>query len=278
MPSNNFEFSRNIPFTEFIENNSWIQKRDPASYLLGFIFLFVSVLITQNWLVVSAASVLMFVLMWLSNVRAHLYFQSYIKAFPLILIVAIINLLINPVEDNSNILLHFWIINISAQDLTQSMFLLARFTIIMLLISITTANFSISRFIHGLEDLLIPLSFLRIPIHDFIVSVEIAIRYIPLLTLTAERIAKAQASRGATWGTSKTPIVEKVRQVLPLIVPLFIQSFHKADKIATAMDARGYGVIKQRSRYQTSSIRFEDVIFVIVLFLLLTWSIITLIY
>jgi energy-coupling factor transport system permease protein len=174
--------------------------------------------------------------------------------------------------------MNIWIVNISIQDLNQSLFILARFTIIMLLISITTANFSISRFIHGLEDILIPLSNLKIPVNDFIISVEIAIRYIPLLTLTAERIAKAQASRGATWGTSRTPIIEKVRQVLPLIVPLFILSFNKADKIALAMDARGYGVINKRSRYHTSRIHVEDVIFVTIQFLLLTLSIVTLIY
>jgi energy-coupling factor transport system permease protein len=147
----------------------------------------------------------------------------------------------------------------------------------LLAISLTTANFSISRFIHGLEDILLPLTWLKIPIQDFVVSVGIAIRYIPLLTLTAERIAKAQASRGATWGTSKGKIQDKVRQVLPLIVPLFLQSFQKADKIALAMDARGYGLIKKRSRYQSSHVKFGDVAFVFVQLIFFAGSIITII-
>lgn len=277
MPTGNFEFQRNLPFTEFLENGSWVQKRDPASFLLGFLLLFTAVLITQNWLVISAAIVLVLVLMILSKTSPVLYLNSYVKALPLILVVAIINLLINPTVDNSIIILRIWIIKISSQDIQLSLFLVARFTIIMLLISVTTANFSISRFIHGLEDILSPLSFVRIPVHDFIVSIEIAIRYIPLLTLTAERIAKAQASRGATWGTRKAAIIERIRQVLPLVVPLFIQSFHKAEKIALAMDARGYGIINKRSRYHTSRVVFDDILIVLIQIGILFWAIFSLI-
>jgi energy-coupling factor transport system permease protein len=115
---------------------------------------------------------------------------------------------------------------------------------------------------------------MKIPIQDFIVSVEIAIRYIPILTITAERIAKAQASRGANWGTSKGSIFDKIRQVVPLILPLFIQSFQKAEKIALAMDSRGYGVIKKRSRYYSSRVSFGDLLFVVVQLLFLTMVIV----
>jgi energy-coupling factor transport system permease protein len=152
--------------------------------------------------------------------------------------------------------------------------LVSRFVIFLLAISLTTGNFSISRFIHGLEDILLPLTWLKIPIQDLIISIEIAIRYIPLLTLTAERIAKAQASRGATWGTSKGKIQDKIRQVFPLIVPLFLQSFQKADKIALAMDARGYGLIKKRSRYQTSRVKSGDILLVLVQLIFIAYSII----
>ena len=273
MSSNNFEFQRNIPFTEFVENGSWLQRRDPGAYLLGFILFFAGVLITQSWIILAAALLLCLAGVWLSKVQFSIYLSGIIKAFPFILIIAAINLLINPAKDNSALLFQFWIVKISVQDISQSLLLVSRFTIFLLAISITTANFSISRFIHGLEDVLLPLTWLKIPIQDLIVSVEIAIRYIPLLTLTAERIAKAQASRGATWGTSKGKLTEKFRQVLPLIVPLFLQSFQKADKIALAMDARGYGLIKKRSRYQTSRVTLGDVIFVLVQVIFISWSI-----
>ena len=273
MSSINFEFQRSIPFTEFIENDSWLQKRDPGAYLLGFILFFASILITQSWIVIFAGFILCLIGIWFSKIQISLYIRGLIKALPFILIIAVINLFINPAKDISEVIFQFWIIKVSIQDVTQSLLLVSRFIIFLLAISLTTANFSISRFIHGLEDVLLPLTWIKIPIQDFIVSVEIAIRYIPLLTLTAERIAKAQASRGATWGTSKGKIQDKIRQVFPLIVPLFLQSFQKADKIALAMDARGYGLIKKRSRYQTSRVTSGDIVFVLVQLIFIAYSI-----
>jgi energy-coupling factor transport system permease protein len=275
MSSINFEFQRSIPFTEFIENGSWLQKRDPGAYFFGFILFFIAVLITHSWIVITAGFILCLVGIWLSKIQISMYLSGLIKALPFILIIAVIYLFINPAKDNAEIIFQFWIIKISTQDVSQSLLLVSRFVIFLLAISITTANFSISRFIHGLEDVLLPLTWIKIPIQDLIVSVEIAIRYIPLLTLTAERIAKAQASRGATWGTSKGKIQDKIRQVLPLIVPLFLQSFQKADKIAMAMDARGYGLIKKRSRYQSSRVKIGDVIFMFVQLFFIVGSIIT---
>ncbi len=274
MSSINFEFQRNIPFTEFLENGSWLQRRDPGLYLLGFLFFFSATLITHSWIIIATAFIYCVLGIWLSKIPVTTYTQGLFKAFPFILIIGAINLLINPMIDNSLVVLNFWIVHISIQDINLSLLLIARFVIFLLAISITTANFSVSRFIHGLEDILIPLMWLKIPVHDFIVSVEIAIRYIPILALIAERIAKAQASRGAVWGTSKGTIKEKIKQVVPLILPLFLQSFHKADKIAMAMDARGYGLIKKRSRYYTSRVTFWDYIFVfaqILLFITVVW-------
>ncbi len=273
MSSINFEFQRSIPFTEFVDNGSWLQKRDPGAYLLGFILFFTGVLITQSWTVIGAGLILCLVGIWLSKIRISLYLKGLLKALPFILIIAAINLFINPAKDFSEVIFQFWIIKITIQDVSQSLLLVSRFVIFLLAISLTTANFSISRFIHGLEDILLPLTWLKIPIQDLIISIEIAIRYIPLLTLTAERIAKAQASRGATWGTSKGKIQDKVRQVLPLIVPLFLQSFQKADKIALAMDARGYGLIKKRSRYQTSRVKSGDILLVLVQLIFIAYSI-----
>ncbi len=273
MSSINFEFQRSIPFTEFVDNGSWLQKRDPGAYLIGFILFFTGVLITQSWTVIGAGLILCLVGIWLSRIRISLYLKGLLKALPFILIIAAINLFINPAKDFSEVIFQFWIIKVTNQDVSQSLLLVSRFVIFLLAISLTTANFSISRFIHGLEDILLPLTWLKIPIQDMIISIEIAIRYIPLLTLTAERIAKAQASRGATWGTSKGKIQDKIRQVFPLIVPLFLQSFQKADKIALAMDARGYGLIKKRSRYQTSRVKSGDILLVLIQLIFIAYSI-----
>ena len=263
MSAPNFEFQRNLPFTEFSENGSWLQRRDAGAYLVGFILFFASILITQSWWLLAGGVMICLAGIKLSRTSFAIYFHGVAKALPIITILALINLFINPVKDITPVVFHFWMIEVTTQDINLSLLLVSRFVVFMLAISITTASLSVSRFIHGLEDLFAPLKWIGVQIHDLIVSVEIAIRYIPLLLLTAERIAKAQASRGATWGTAKGSILQKARQIVPLIVPLFLQSFQKADKIAMAMDARGYGLISKRSRYHTSRVTWVDVIFVI---------------
>jgi len=249
MAASSFEFQRNLPFTEFIENDSWLQKRNPAAFLVSFILYFSSILVIHSWLGFLLALLPLIIGVLLSGYSIRSYLSRMIKVIPLIIIIAMINILLNPLQDPSPVLFKIWILQISSQDLTLAAFLIIRFLIIMIVVNITTGSLSISRFINGLEYLLNPLTYLGIQVHDFIVSIEIAIRYIPLLTLTSERIAKAQASRGAAWGASGGNVFQKVKQITPLIIPLFLQSYQKADKIAMAMDARGYGASKKRSHY-----------------------------
>ena len=165
--------------------------------------------------------------------------------------------------DNSLIVVHFWIINISVQDINQSLIALHAVCYLPSGNQYHNCKFLDLQVHSRVGRPFATLKWLKIPVHDFIVSIEIAIRYIPILTLIAERIAKAQASRGAVWGTSKGNVIEKVKQVIPLILPLFLQSFQKAEKIAMAMDARGYGLIEKRSRYFISRVTIWDVIFVV---------------
>ena len=110
MSSINFEFQRSIPFTEFVDNGSWLQKRDPGAYLLGFILFFTGVLITQSWTVIGAGLILCLVGIWLSKIRISLYLKGLLKALPFILIIAVINLFINPAKDFSEVIFQFWII------------------------------------------------------------------------------------------------------------------------------------------------------------------------
>lgn len=87
---------------------------------------------------------------------------------------------------------------------------------------------------------------------------QVTLRFLPLLALEAERIAKAQASRGAEWGTGKTGILRRVRQALPLLVPLFLNSLQRAEALALAMEARGYHGGKGRTSMIELRFRVAD--------------------
>ncbi|HQB32500.1 MAG TPA: energy-coupling factor transporter transmembrane component T, partial [Erysipelotrichaceae bacterium] len=110
----------------------------------------------------------------------------------------------------------------------------------------------------GLEDLLSPLAKLNVPTHDIAMMISLALRFIPTLLEEAQRILKAQASRGVDMESGS--FKEKIQAILSLIVPLFVSSFQKADDLADAMEARGYVVGAERVRYKQLKFTFSDFI------------------
>lgn len=97
---------------------------------------------------------------------------------------------------------------------------------------------------------------------------QVMLRYIPFLVQTAERIAKAQASRGADWGSKTSNIYTRMRQVVPLVIPLFLISLRRGENMALAMDARAYGCVADRTSMYEFKMRWADVFFLLICIML----------
>lgn len=259
-----FEFLRSMPFAEFSPRDIYLQRVDPRAFLTGFFFLLAATIFAPSVGGLVLALIVVGVGIILSQVPLRVYLKGFTIALPFILIIAVINLVFNTLVDVEPIYLKYGFLVISGEDIALSVRLILRFAATILLISVTSGNLSTSRFVHGLETILSPLKKIGIPALDFIVSVEIAIRFIPILTLTAERIAKAQASRGAAWGTGKGGLMTRIRQVIPVLLPLFMQSLHKAEALALAMDARGFGVNEEHTNYIHSEFHASDAVFTLI--------------
>ncbi len=117
-----------------------------------------------------------------------------------------------------------------------------RFLVLFLLVSLLTFTTTITELSHGTERLLSPLARLGVPAHELALVLTIALRFVPTLAQEAERLVKAQVSRGADFGsTGRWRFVRRTRQMLPLLVPLFMSSLRRAENLALAMEARCYG-------------------------------------
>jgi energy-coupling factor transport system permease protein len=264
--SEQFEFSRNLVFPEYRDSGAWTQKRNSGWLIVSVLLYFSAVLLAKQWGSLLIGLVLVLVLSWLARMDFITGCRNVLRTLPLLLIIAAISLFSNPMGDISPVIWKWWMITITRQDLTYSGMLIFRFILLMQIMAVLTSSVSTTRFIYGLESILQPFTWIGISVHGFVVAVEIAIRYIPLLTQTAERIAKAQASRGATWGTRTGSLVSRLRQVLPVVVPLFTISYQRADKIAMAMDARGFGSKGKRSQYVTDRVQWLDALLPVVMF------------
>lgn len=243
----NFEFLRSINIGQYLPINSIIHRLDPRARLLGSAALFLAVVLaTHPAGLVLGLLVFLFGLV-LARIPLRFALNGLVPPLPFLLILAGLQLLINPYPDSLPIYFRIGSLAISGADLWAAAALLLRFTGLILGLSLVSYSLSTSEMMVGLSALLRPLNRLGLPMHDLVMMIQVTLRFLPLLAQAMERIAKAQASRGADWGSGRGSLIKRLRRVVPLLVPLFLVSLRRAEQMALAMDARGYGVTTERS-------------------------------
>ncbi len=249
-----FEFQRYITIGQYVPTNSPVHKLDPRTRLVGVTLLLIATTVTQQWvgLVLALAGALAITL--LARIPLSYTLKGLLTPLPFIFILAVIQTLFGP-GAAPDLIWDWGPFNVSLTSLLSGLSLLLRFPALILLISAFSAATSTTEIVRGLEALLHPLVKLRLPVQDFVLMVQVALRFLPLLALEAERITKAQASRGAEWGTGRGGPLRRARQVLPVIVPLFLVSLQRAENLALAMEARGYR--SQEPRTSLIELRYQ---------------------
>jgi energy-coupling factor transport system permease protein len=255
-----FEFLRGLPFGPYMAVDSPLHRLDPRTRIL-LVILFLVVLILANrpaGMMIGLAATL---LGWLlARISFTPLWRGWRAALPFLLFLAALQVLLRTGENGETVLFSYGWLSITATDLWYGLALLLRFSGFMAVLGLAASFLSESELTRGLEALLSPLSVLRVPTHDFVMVIQVTLRYFPLLSQTAERIAKAQASRGADWQPTGWNLVRRARQIIPMIVPLFIASLRRAENMALAMDARGYGTLPIRTSMIILHFRLSDLV------------------
>ncbi len=147
---------------------------------------------------------------------------------------------------------------ITDAGLYNAAFITARITLIVLGASLLTFTTSPVEIADGIESLLTPLKWIKFPVHEFALVMSIALRFIPTLLDETDRIIKAQKARGADFESGN--VFKRVKSLIPVLIPLLISSFRRADELADAMDARCYSGSKNRTRYKKLKTTYRDLI------------------
>jgi len=235
-----FEFSGNLPFGQVVPGNSWVHRLDPRARILFFLLVLTAVMFTQRplGLLLGLAAILLGLRLAQLSLRYSL--RALRSPLPFLVFLAALQVLFNALPDSVPVLLRLGPISITLADLMAGGMLLLRFATVVLGIGFSGQVLSVSALAHGMETLFAPLEKLKLPVHDAVMAVVVAVRFLPFLALSAERIARAQAARGAQWTRVNGGLFRRIRAQLPLMVPIFITSLRRADTMALAMDARGY--------------------------------------
>ncbi len=175
----------------------------------------------------------------------------------MLIFTAIINVFMT--KGNSEPLLSFWIIEIYTEGIVRAVFMAIRVVILIVgtsvLLTYTTSPIALT---DGIESLLSPLKKIKVPVHLFAMMMTIALRFIPTLVEETEKIMNAQKSRGADF--SSGGLIKRAKSLIPIIIPLFVSSFKRAEELATAMECRCYRGDKNRTKLVKLSYRTADII------------------
>jgi energy-coupling factor transport system permease protein len=256
---------KNITIGQYIPGDSFIHKLDPRTKILISILFIVNLFLVKNfagYLVVAAFIALMVKVAGLSP--KYLY-KGIKPVFVLIIFTAFLNMFVTKGTE-ATILVDFWIFKIYREGVYQAMFMTFRLIFLIMGTSILTLTTSPIELTDGIESLLKPFKKIGVPAHELAMMMSIALRFIPTLMDETDKIMKAQMARGADFESPN--IIKKAKSLIPLLVPLFISSFRRAEELAMAMEARSYRGGEGRTRMKQLKYERRDVLGFLAFFLL----------
>lgn len=262
--NNSFEFLPLVTIGQFFPTGSIFHRRDPRARLLFFTLILLAITFSPSLLGVIAALLVTLVGLILSRVPIRYALKGLLAPLPFLIFIALLQLLFFSSTTGTVVYFKWGIIVLTQSSCLAALLLLLRFLALILWLSLMSFCLSSSEAISAMSSLLNPLNRLGVHTMDLVMSIQVAMRFLPLLAQTAERIAKAQASRGAEWGTKRGGIIAQIRRVVPLIVPLFVTSLRRSDTMALAMDARAYGIQDRRTSLYPLTWKGRDTLLLLV--------------
>jgi energy-coupling factor transport system permease protein len=235
-----FEYLRYVQVGLYLPTDSWIHRLDPRARMLGALAILAGITFSTRIEGLLLGLAIVVALLAAARIPLRYALSSLGPPLPFLLILVVLQIFFPPRGEYGALLYQVAFVRITAGGVLAGLVLLVRFAGLILGISLASYVLSTSELIRGMESLLSPLARIGLPVQDFVMMVQVMLRFLPFLAQAAERIAKAQASRGANWGTRSGGPLSRVRQSFPLLIPLFLNGLRRAEALALAMEARGY--------------------------------------
>ncbi len=225
---------RDITLGQYYQTESTIHKLDPRVKLVGTVAFIISLFLMKNILGYLVAAIFLTVCVRMSNVPFRFMMKGMKSIMLLLMITVVFNLFLTP----GTTLVSVWKLTITKEGLKLASFMAIRLVMLIIGSSIMTLTTTPNNLTDGMEKLLNPLKKLRVPVHEIAMMMSIALRFIPILLEETDKIMKAQIARGADFESGN--LIKKAKALVPLLVPLFISAFRRANDLAMAMEARCY--------------------------------------
>ena len=251
---------REVTFGQYYPVSSFVHKMDARIKILLTIAYIVAVFLVKEFYFLGYAVGVAFLL--IACIFSKIPVIKILKSLKAILFFVIFSSVLQIFFNTSgNMLVEWYFIKITDVGLYKALFITLRIMLIVMGTSLLTLTTTPVELADGIESLLSPLKIIKFPAHEFALIMSIALRYIPTLMDETDRIIKAQKARGADFESGN--ILKRAKALIPILIPLLIGSFRRADELADAMEARCYVGAKGRTKYKKQRITYRDLLGVI---------------
>ena len=254
---------RDITIGQYYPADSVLHRLDPRTKLAGTLIFIVSVFLFHTLPGYAVATVFLAAVIQISKVPVKLIFKGLKAIFLILLITMIFNMLLTPGEE----LWSLGFIDITKEGVSMAVRMAIRLIYLVVGSSLMTLTTTPNQLTDGLEKSLRPLNRIHVPVHEIAMMMSIALRFIPILLEETDKIMKAQIARGADFESGN--LIQKVKNMVPLLVPLFISAFRRANDLAMAMEARCYHGGSHRTQMKPLQYKSRDRVAYLVLLLYL---------
>ena len=246
---------KDITLGQYFPGNSVIHRLDPRTKLIMLVVYIVALFMSTSWVSYALMFVFLVVVIKISTIPL----KSIVRGMkPLVMILVFTGVLNLFFTQEGEVLVDFWIITIYSGGLSRAVLMMLRILMLITCTFLLTYTTSPIALTDGLEALMNPLKKIKVPVHELSMMMCIALRFIPTLIEETDKIMSAQKARGADFENGS--LMDRAKALVPILVPLFISAFRRADELATAMECRCYQGGEGRTKMKLLRYHREDFI------------------
>lgn len=249
---------KDITIGQYFPGNSLVHRLDAAVKIILTIVFIVMIFAADTAVSMLMCVVFLIVSYALTRLSPKLIIKSFKPVVPVLIITAVLNVFFF----DGDVIFKLWFLEITDDGLKNAAFMLVRVIALITGSSILTYTTSPIELTNASEKLMSPLKKFKFPVHELAMMMTIALRFVPTLIEETDKIISAQKARGADFENGK--LIDRARAVVPVIIPLFVSSFRRAEELALAMECRCYRGGDGRTKLKMTSVKPIDIVAVIV--------------
>ena len=245
---------KDVTLGQYFPGDTVVHRLDPRTKLILVVVYIVALFCAKSWVSYALMALFLIVCMGLSRIRLGVIVKGLKPLLFIIVLTGLLNMFYTPGRE----LVHFWIFTITYEGLRNAIFMISRIVMLIFgtfLLTYTTSPIALT---DAMELLMSPLKRIKVPVHELSMMMCIALRFIPTLISETDKIISAQKARGADFESGN--LLRRAKALIPILVPLFISAFRRADELAVAMESRCYQGGKGRTRMKQLRMQRRDYI------------------